>query len=65
MLLSVKGTESFSLIISNFIIFIFPRMFQLAAGLFSAVSAPVPESSTEQKPTPDLSTECAQALSGE
>ena len=40
-------------------------MFQLAAGLFSAVSAPVPESSTEQKPTPDLSSECAQALSGE
>lgn len=40
------------------------RMFQLAAGLFSAVSAPVPESSTEQKPTPDLSSECAQALSG-
>jgi len=39
------------------------RMFQFAAGLFSAVSAPVPESSTEQKPTPDLGSECAQALS--
>jgi len=39
------------------------RLFQVAAGLFSAVSVPLPESSTEQKPTPDLSTECASALS--
>ena len=38
-------------------------MFQQAAGLFTAVSAPVPESTTEQKPTPDLGSDCALALS--
>jgi len=39
------------------------RMYQSAAGLFSAISVPLPESSTEKKPTPDLSTETALALS--
>ena len=38
-------------------------MFQMAAGIFTAVSAPLPESTMEQKPTPDLSSECATALS--
>ena len=38
-------------------------MYQSAAGLFSAISVPLPESSTEKKPTPDLSTETALALS--
>ena len=38
-------------------------MFQTAAGLFTAVSAPLPASTTEQKPTPDLSSDCATALS--
>ena len=41
----------------------FCRMFQTAAGLFTAVSAPLPASTTEQKPTPDLSSDCATALS--
>jgi programmed cell death 6-interacting protein len=38
------------------------KMFQLAAGIFSAVSTPPPSSSSEQKPTPDLSPESAAAL---
>ena len=41
----------------------FCRMFQTAAGLFTAVSAPLPASTTEQKPTPDLSSDCATDLS--
>eukprot|EP00090_Calanus_glacialis_P005356 TRINITY_DN14162_c0_g1_i1.p1 TRINITY_DN14162_c0_g1~~TRINITY_DN14162_c0_g1_i1.p1 ORF type:complete len:399 (+),score=173.33 TRINITY_DN14162_c0_g1_i1:68-1198(+) len=39
------------------------KMFQLAAGIFSAVSTPPPASPSEQKPTPDLSPESAAALS--
>lgn len=39
------------------------KMFQLAAGIFSAVSTPPPSSPSEQKPTPDLSPEAAAALS--
>ena len=38
-------------------------MFQTAAGIFTTVSAPLPASTTEQKPTPDLSSDCATALS--
>jgi len=38
------------------------KMFQVAAGIFSAVSTPPPSSSSEQKPTPDLSPESAAAL---
>ena len=38
-------------------------MLQTAAGLFTTVSAPLPASTTEQKPTPDLSSACATALS--
>ena len=38
-------------------------MFQTAAGLFTAVSVPLPTSTMEQKPTPDLSSDSATALS--
>jgi len=38
------------------------KLFQVAAGIFSAVSTPPPSSSSEQKPTPDLSPESAAAL---
>jgi len=39
------------------------KMFQSAAGIFTAVSTPPPSSSSEQKPTADLNPECAEALS--
>jgi len=39
------------------------KMFQMAAGILAAVSTPPPSSPSEQKPTPDLSPESAQALS--
>ena len=35
----------------------------MAGGLFAAISVPLPDSSTEKKPTPDLSSESALALS--
>lgn len=37
--------------------------FQNAAGVFSALSVPLPQGSTEQKPTEDLMPECLEALS--
>jgi len=39
------------------------KMFQAAAGILSAVSTPPPSSASEQKPTPDLSSESASVLS--
>jgi len=38
------------------------RLYQQAAGILEAISVPVSTSSTEQKPTPDLSQESAAAL---
>ena len=39
------------------------KMFQMAAGILSAVSTPPPANSSDQKPTPDLSPESAAVLS--
>lgn len=39
------------------------RLYQQAAGIYAAISVPVSTSSTEQKPTPDLSPQSAAALS--
>merc|ERR1719367_1893235 len=39
------------------------QLLQSAAGVFSAMTAPLPADCTEQKPTPDLSPDCLEALS--
>merc|ERR1712130_33198 len=39
------------------------QLLQSAAGVFSAMTAPLPADCTEQKPTPDLSRDCLEALS--
>lgn len=39
------------------------RLYQQAAGIYEAISVPASSSSTEQKPTPDLSPQSAAALS--
>jgi len=39
------------------------QLLQSAAGVFSAMTAPLPADCTEQKPTPDLSADCLEALS--